>query len=36
MEFKSVGVVGAGQMGSGIAEVVVSSGIKVLMRDITP
>jgi len=30
-----IGVVGAGQMGSGIAEVVLSSGLSALMRDIT-
>jgi 3-hydroxybutyryl-CoA dehydrogenase len=35
MEIKMVGVVGAGQMGSGIAEVALSSGLDVLMRDVT-
>ena len=35
MEIKTIGVVGAGQMGSGIAEVAVVSGLKVVMRDIT-
>jgi 3-hydroxybutyryl-CoA dehydrogenase len=35
MEIKRIGVVGAGQMGSGIAEVVVASGFHVLMRDIS-
>ena len=35
MEIKTIGVVGAGQMGSGISEVVISSGFDVLMRDIT-
>ena len=35
MEIKTIGVVGAGQMGSGIAEVAVASGLKVVMRDIT-
>jgi 3-hydroxybutyryl-CoA dehydrogenase len=35
MEIKKIGVVGAGQMGSGIAEVAVVSGFHVLMRDIT-
>lgn len=36
MEIKRIGVVGAGQMGSGIAEVAVSSGFSVLMRDVSP
>jgi 3-hydroxybutyryl-CoA dehydrogenase len=36
MEIKKIGVVGAGQMGSGIAEVAISSGFEVLMRDVTP
>jgi 3-hydroxybutyryl-CoA dehydrogenase len=35
MEIKRIGVVGAGQMGSGIAEVAVASGFHVLMRDIS-
>jgi 3-hydroxybutyryl-CoA dehydrogenase len=35
MEIKTIGVVGAGQMGSGIAEVGICSGFIVLMRDIT-
>jgi 3-hydroxybutyryl-CoA dehydrogenase len=34
MEMKMIGVVGAGQMGSGITEVVLGSGFDVLMRDI--
>ncbi len=34
MEIKKIGVVGAGQMGSGISEVAVSSGFEVLMRDV--
>ncbi|OGP88970.1 MAG: 3-hydroxybutyryl-CoA dehydrogenase [Deltaproteobacteria bacterium RBG_16_47_11] len=34
MEIKLIGVVGAGQMGSGIAEVAITSGFNVLMRDI--
>ena len=34
MEIKKIGVVGAGQMGSGIAEVIITSGFNVLMRDI--
>lgn len=33
-DIKFIGVVGAGQMGSGIAEVVISSGFQALMRDI--
>lgn len=36
MEIKKIGVVGAGQMGSGIAEVAVASGFSVLMRDVSP
>jgi 3-hydroxybutyryl-CoA dehydrogenase len=35
MEIKMIGVVGAGQMGSGIAEVALTSGFHVLMRDVT-
>ena len=35
MEIKTIGVVGAGQMGSGIAEVALTSGFHVLMRDVT-
>jgi len=35
MEIKKIGVVGAGQMGSGIAESVLVSGFDVLMRDVT-
>jgi len=35
MEIKKIGVVGAGQMGSGIAEVGITSGFSVLMRDVT-
>ncbi len=35
MEIKLIGVVGAGQMGSGIAEVALTSGFHVLMRDVT-
>lgn len=34
MEIKKIGVVGAGQMGSGIAEVALVSGFHVLMRDV--
>ena len=34
MEIKMIGIVGAGQMGSGIAEVGITSGFNVLMRDI--
>jgi 3-hydroxybutyryl-CoA dehydrogenase len=36
MEIKFIGVVGAGQMGSGITEVVISAGFRALMRDVTP
>jgi 3-hydroxybutyryl-CoA dehydrogenase len=35
MEMKLIGVVGAGQMGSGIAEVALSSGFNVFMRDVS-
>jgi 3-hydroxybutyryl-CoA dehydrogenase len=35
MEIKMIGVAGAGQMGSGIAEVALTSGFNVLMRDVT-
>jgi 3-hydroxybutyryl-CoA dehydrogenase len=35
MEIKTIGVVGAGQMGSGIAEVALTSAFDVLMSDIT-
>lgn len=35
MEIKKIGVVGAGQMGSGIAEVAIASGFDVLIRDVT-
>jgi 3-hydroxybutyryl-CoA dehydrogenase len=36
MDIKIIGVVGAGQMGSGITEVVISAGFQALMRDISP
>ena len=36
METEIIGVVGAGQMGSGIMEVFISAGFRGLMRDITP
>jgi 3-hydroxybutyryl-CoA dehydrogenase len=36
MDIKIIGVVGAGQMGSGITEVVISAGFRALMRDISP
>jgi 3-hydroxybutyryl-CoA dehydrogenase len=36
MEIKKIGIVGAGQMGSGIAEVAITSGFQVLMRDVNP
>ena len=35
MEIKMIGIVGAGQMGSGIAEVALTSGFDVMMRDVT-
>jgi 3-hydroxybutyryl-CoA dehydrogenase len=35
MEIKMIGVVGAGQMGSGIVEVALTSGFNVLIRDVT-
>ncbi len=34
MEFKTIGVVGAGQMGNGIAQVAAYSGLRVVMSDI--
>ena len=34
MEIKKISIVGAGQMGSGIAEVAINSGFQVLMRDV--
>lgn len=34
MDIKIIGVVGAGQMGSGITEVAISAGFRALMRDI--
>lgn len=34
MEIRKIGVIGAGQMGSGIAEVAISAGFQVLMRDV--
>jgi len=36
MDIKLIGIVGAGQMGSGITEVIISSGFRALMRDISP
>ncbi len=35
MEIKSVGIVGAGQMGNGIAQVAAASGFNVVMQDIS-
>ncbi|MCJ7775335.1 MAG: 3-hydroxyacyl-CoA dehydrogenase NAD-binding domain-containing protein, partial [Desulfobulbaceae bacterium] len=34
MEIKTLGVVGAGQMGSGIVQVAATSGLSVVMNDI--
>lgn len=34
MEVKTIGVIGAGQMGNGIAQVAAAAGINVIMRDI--
>ncbi len=34
MDFKTIGVVGAGQMGNGIAQVAAQAGYQVIMRDI--
>ena len=34
MEIEKIGIVGAGQMGSGIAEVAITSGFQVLIRDV--
>jgi 3-hydroxybutyryl-CoA dehydrogenase len=36
MEIKTFGVIGAGQMGNGIAQVAAMSGINVIMNDIAP
>lgn len=36
MEIRNIGVVGAGQMGSGIAELTLSAGFRTLMSDISP
>lgn len=36
MAISTVGVVGAGQMGSGIAQVAAMSGLKVILQDISP
>lgn len=35
MDIKTIGVVGAGQMGSGIAQVALTSGFKVLLNDVS-
>ena len=35
MEIKTLGVIGAGQMGSGITQVAAASGLKVIMNDIS-
>jgi 3-hydroxyacyl-CoA dehydrogenase len=34
MEIKTFGVIGAGQMGNGIAQVAAASGLNVIMNDI--
>lgn len=34
MEIKTIGVVGAGQMGNGIAQVAAAIGLNVIMNDI--
>ncbi|UCC93126.1 MAG: 3-hydroxybutyryl-CoA dehydrogenase, partial [Thermoplasmata archaeon] len=34
MEIKTFGVIGAGQMGAGIAQVAAQTGYRVIMRDI--
>jgi len=36
MEIRKIGVIGAGQMGHGIAQVAAQSGFEVVMRDIAP
>ena len=36
MDVKTFGVVGAGQMGGGIAQVAATSGLDVIMQDIEP
>ena len=35
MDIKTYGVIGAGQMGNGIAQVAAMSGLNVIMNDIT-
>src|SRR5688500_17492419 len=35
-EIKTVGVVGAGQMGAGIAQVAAQAGLRVLLADVDP
>ena len=35
MSFKNVGVIGAGQMGNGIAQVVAGRGVNVIMMDVS-
>ncbi|HQT98705.1 MAG TPA: 3-hydroxyacyl-CoA dehydrogenase NAD-binding domain-containing protein, partial [Thermodesulfobacteriota bacterium] len=35
MEIKTIGVVGAGQMGGGIAQVALTSGFKVVLNDVS-
>jgi len=34
MQIKTLGVIGAGQMGSGIAQVAASAGLQVVMNDV--
>ena len=35
MEIKTIGVIGAGQMGGGIAQVSAAAGLKVILNDIS-
>ena len=36
MNVKTFGVIGAGQMGAGIAQVAAASGLSVILHDISP
>ena len=34
MDIRTIGIIGAGQMGSGIAQICAANGLQVVMRDI--